>query len=67
MSRSTLYRRLRTLRCRLAIVDTRLDSIDPAWFNASVALTDGLTLRGRLVREIQSLRDRLKSPATTNP
>lgn len=67
MSRSTLYRRLRTLRSRLAIVDARLDSVDSSSFNASVALTDGLTLRGRIIREIQSLGDRLKSPATTNP
>ena len=66
MSRSTLYRRLRTLRSRLAIVDARLDSVDSSSCNASIALTDGLTIRGRIIREIQSLRDRLKSPRT-NP
>ena len=66
MSTSTIYRRLSRLRAQLQEVDSRLESIDPAWFNASVAITPALTARGNIMRQIWALEERLEQTRLSN-
>ncbi len=66
MSTSTIYRRLARLRANLREVDSQLESIEPAMFMASVALTYGLTTRGNLMRQIWALEERLEQTRLSN-
>ena len=61
MSKSTIYKKIRTLKSNLNMYSKRCDSFDPSAFNSGIGITECLYKIGIIRREIWALEELLKS------